>query len=292
VRQNKEHINVGNEEQIDYWNGQAGEQWARDDDFMARLLFPISEALLDHAPLENCRSALDIGCGGGSQSLMLAQRLSSSARVLGVDISGPMLEVASAKINTGGTNCAELDFLQADAASQHFDPNSFDLLFSRFGVMFFDDPLAAFTNLRSALTPGGRLAFSCWQAMKSNEWTWLPLKTALQHLPPPEPPVPNAPGPFAFANPARLESILSDAGFSDIALQPCNTTLRFGEAATLTEAVQQFTGIGPINTLLQDQSPAALDKVYPALEKALQPYFREGALELDSAFWLVTATSA
>jgi SAM-dependent methyltransferase len=283
---------VGNEEQIDYWNGEAGKRWAQDDDTMARLLLPISQALLDHASIDNSRHALDIGCGGGSQSLMLAQRLGADARVLGADISGPLLEVARAKINTGGSNCAKLDFLQADAASHHFDPDSFDLLFSRFGVMFFDDPVAAFTNLRTALAPKGQLAFSCWQAMKSNEWTWIPTRTALQHLPPPEPPAPNAPGPFAFADPVRLESILADAGFSDIALQPFNTKLRISEADTLPEAVRELTRIGPVGRLLQDQSQAALNKVYPALEAALEPYFREGALELDSAIWLVTATNA
>jgi len=128
--------------------------------------------------------------------------------------------------------------------------------------------------------------------MKSNEWTWIPIQTALQHLPPPERPVPNAPGPFAFADPVRLESILADAGFSDIALQPFNTTLRISEAGTLAEAVQELTRIGPMGRLLQDQPQAALNKVFAALETALLPYFREGALELDSAIWLVTAKNA
>jgi SAM-dependent methyltransferase len=283
---------VGNEEQIEYWNGEAGKRWAQDDDTMARLLLPISEALLDHASVENCRSALDVGCGGGSQSLMLAQRLQPGARVLGVDISGPLLDVARAKttsVNTGGVN---VEFLQADAASHSFEPERFDLLFSRFGVMFFDDPVAAFSNLRGAMTPGGRVAFSCWQAMKNNEWTWIPIQTALQHLPPPEKPVPNAPGPFAFADPVRLESILADAGFSDIALQPFNTTLRISEAGTLPEAVRELTRIGPMGRLLQDQPQATLSKVFAALETVLLPYFKEGGLELDSAIWLVTAKNA
>tara|TARA_R110001592_G_scaffold363372_1_gene686132 strand:+ start:254955 stop:255803 length:849 start_codon:yes stop_codon:yes gene_type:complete len=281
---------VANEEQIEYWNGDAGKRWAQDDDIMARLLLPVSKALLDHAPIAGSQRALDIGCGGGSQSLMLAQRLSADARVLGVDISGPLLEVARNKITTDG-KAAQLDFLQADAASYAFEPDSFDLLFSRFGVMFFDDPVAAFSNLRRAMTADGQLAFSCWQGMKSNEWTWIPIQTALQHLPPPEPPVPNAPGPFAFANPARLESILTEAGFTDIRLQPFNTALRISEAATLGQAVQELTRIGPMGRLLQDQTQQTLDKVFPALETALQPYFREGALELDSAIWLVTAAN-
>jgi len=282
---------VANEEQIEYWNGDAGKRWAHDDDIMARLLLPVSKALLDHASVGTCQRALDVGCGGGSQSMMLAQRLSADARVLGVDISGPLLEVARSKIATGHSG-AQVDFLQADAASFEFAANSFDLLFSRFGVMFFDDPVAAFRNMRSAMTKPGRLAFSCWQAMKSNEWTWIPIQTALQHLPPPEPPVPNAPGPFAFANPTRLESILTEAGFADIHLHSFNTTLRISEAATLTQAVQDLARIGPMGRLLQDQSQAALDKVYPAMETALQPFFKPGALEMDSAIWLVTASNS
>jgi ubiquinone/menaquinone biosynthesis C-methylase UbiE len=142
---------MGNSEQIEYWNGEAGKRWAQDDDTMARLLGPISQALLDHAQLDGCKSALDVGCGGGSQSLMLAQRLGETARVLGVDISEPMLEVARRKAETPADGRASLEFLRADASSHAFPPGSFDLLFSRFGVMFFDDPVAAFANMRGAL---------------------------------------------------------------------------------------------------------------------------------------------
>ena len=280
---------MANSEQIEYWNGEAGKRWAQDDDTMARLLGPISQALLDHAPLEGCTSALDVGCGGGSQSLMLAQRLGESARVLGVDISEPMLEVARRKAETPAAGRASLEFLRADASSHAFPPGSFDLLFSRFGVMFFDDPVAAFTNMRGALL--GKLAFCCWQAVKDNDWVRIPLKAALQHLPPPEPPPPNAPGPFAFADPARVTSILESAGFSNVALHPFSTTLRISEAAGLPEAVRELARIGPVSRLLADQPQATLDKVFPAMESALDPYFKDGALDLPASVWLVTATS-
>ncbi len=283
---------MSNAEQIEYWNGEAGKRWAQDDDIMARLLLPFSQALLEHASLQDCRSALDVGCGGGSQSLMLAQRLGAGARVLGVDISAPMLDVARARITAAGDTCAELDFLEADAASHRFTPGDFDLLFSRFGVMFFDDPQAAFANLRNALAAGGRLAFCCWQAMKSNDWTRIPLQAALAHLPPPEPPPPNAPGPFAFADPERVESILGGAGFTDISLQPFTTTLRISEAPTLADAVQELARIGPVSRLLQGQEQGVLDKVFPAMESALLPYYNKGVLQLPGAVWLVTARNA
>ena len=151
---------MSNEEQIEYWNGEAGRRWAEQDAMMSRLLEPVCEALLDHADVSDSHSALDIGCGGGSQSLMLARRLGPGARVLGVDISGPMLAIAEEKIAEAGEDAAALEFLQADAAEHAFEPGSFDLLFSRFGVMFFDDPVAAFRNLRGALSEDGRLVFA------------------------------------------------------------------------------------------------------------------------------------
>jgi len=278
-----------NSEQIEYWNGEAGKRWAQDDDTMARLLGPISEALLAHAPLDGCKSALDVGCGGGSQSLMLAQRLGETARVLGVDISEPMLEVARRKAETPAAGRASLEFLRADASSHAFPPGSFDLLFSRFGVMFFDDPVAAFANMRGALL--GKLAFCCWQAVKDNDWVRIPLKAALQHLPAPEPPPPNAPGPFAFADPDRVQFILESAGFSNVALHPFATTLRISEAPGLPEAVRELARIGPVSRLLADQPQSVLDKVFPAMEAALEPYFKEEALDLQASVWLVTATS-
>jgi SAM-dependent methyltransferase len=282
---------MGNAEQIEYWNGEAGKRWAEDDDTMARLLRPISEALLEHAPLGGCKNALDIGCGGGSQSLMLAQRLGAGAQVLGVDISEPMLEVARRKTGTAAAGSASLDFLRADAATHPFEPGAFDLLFSRFGVMFFDDPVAAFSNLRSALRPGGQLAFCCWQAMKKNDWVRIPLQAALQHLPPPEPPPPNAPGPFAFGDAARVESILGQAGFSQLALEPFTTTLRVSTAPQLPEAVRDLARIGPVSRLLTGQPQAVLDTVFPAIEEALRPHFQGGALDMQCAVWLVTGVA-
>ncbi len=280
-----------NAEQIEYWNGEAGKRWAQDDDTMARLLRPITEGLLDHAALEGCNSALDIGCGGGSQSVMLAQRLGAGARVLGVDISEPMLEVARDKAGIPAQGRATLEFLRADAANHAFEPHSFDLLFSRFGVMFFDAPTAAFTNLRRALQPGGRLAFCCWQSMKKNEWVRVPLQAALQHLPPPEPPPPDAPGPFAFADPARVEAILGGAGFVRVALQPFVTTLRVSQAGELAEAARELAQIGPLARLLTGRPEAVLDTVFPAIEAALQPYFQPGALDMQCAVWLVTGAA-
>jgi len=278
-----------NAEQIEYWNGDAGKRWAQEDDTMARLLLPVSEALLDHANIEGCQSALDIGCGGGSQSLMLAQKLGSDAQVLGVDISEPMLQVARGKAAEPDPTWADINFVQADASTYDFGTPDFDLIFSRFGVMFFDDPVSAFSNLRKFLRPQARLAFCCWQAMQVNDWTRIPLQAALQHVPAPEKSDPQAPGPFAFADPQRIQGILQASGFSDIAVEPFIRDIRFGEASTLGASVRQLAMIGPVSMLLIDQEPDVMERVFSTMEDVLAPYYRDGALNLPAAIWFVTA---
>jgi len=280
---------MSNAEQIEYWNGDAGKRWAQEDDTMARLLHPVSEALLDHAAVEGCQSALDVGCGGGSQSLMLAQKLGPGAQVLGVDISEPMLQVARGKAAEADPARADVTFLQADAATYDFGAQDFDLVFSRFGVMFFDDPIAAFSNLRKFLRPQARLAFCCWQAMQKNDWTRIPLQAALQHVPPPEKPDPQAPGPFAFAEPQRVQDILQASGFRDIAVESFTRDIRFGEASTLAASVRQLAMIGPVSRLLVDQEPDIMERVFSSMEEVLAPYYRDGALNLPGAIWFVRA---
>jgi SAM-dependent methyltransferase len=282
---------MSNAEQFEYWNGDAGKRWALEDDTMARLLQPISLALLDHAAVKDCDSALDVGCGGGSQSMLLADRMGPGARVLGVDISGPMLEVARGKAADAGSDIAAVEFLQADASTHPFEPGSFDLLFSRFGVMFFDDPVAAFSNMHKSLRPQAKLAFACWQPLKDNEWTLLPLQAALQHLPAPEMPDPHAPGPFAFADPQRVEGILQDSGFGDITVTSFTREIRFGEADTLPASVRQLAMIGPVSRLLAGQPPEVMAQVFGSMEEVLAPYYSDGALNLPGAIWFVTATA-
>lgn len=281
---------MSNDDQIAYWNGAAGQRWAQEDDTMARLLHPVCEALLTHANIDDCTAAIDVGCGGGSQSVMLAAALQAGAKVLGVDISEPMLEVARGR--AAPEDGASVEFLCADASTHTFAPDSFDLLFSRFGVMFFDDPVAAFSNMRGAMRSQGQLAFACWQPLKVNDWARIPVKAALQHVPAPEASDPHESGPFAFADPERVTAILTAAGFGDIAVQSYTPTLRISEAPTLAEAARGVAQIGPVGRLLVDQEPAVLEKVFTAMETALAPHYQPGALELPGAVWFVTARAA
>lgn len=280
-----------NAEQIEYWNGEAGERWAQQDELMATLLAPIAESLLDHADLEGCRRAIDVGCGGGSQSLLLASRLGVGASVTGVDISGPLLDVARRRAESAPPDCATLEFLQADASSHPFPEGSFDLLFSRFGVMFFDDPVAAFSNIHRAMTGPGRLAFVCWQSLQDNPWTWLSVQAALRFVPPPEPTDPEAPGPFSFANPVRLESVLSAAGFRDIAIEHHPVTMRWAAADSLEANVVGMMQVGPVSRLLQDQGEEVRKQVQDAVVEVMAEFYDGTALNLPGATWMVTASA-
>lgn len=280
-----------NAEQLEYWNGEAGERWARQDDMMARLLQPIAQSLLDHARPEGCRSAIDIGCGGGSQSLLLAQRLGPEASVLGVDISGPLLAVARERAARAPTDAAAMTFVEADASSHAFEPAAHDFLFSRFGVMFFEDPLAAFRNLRAALDHSGRLGFACWQSLRDNAWVWLSVEAALRHVPPPEPADPEAPGPFSFADPDRLRRVLGDAGFRDIVIEDHPVTMRWAAAATLEENVAGMMEIGPVSRLLLDQDEDTRHRVTAAVIDAMSGFYDGEGLNLPGSTWFVTASA-
>jgi SAM-dependent methyltransferase len=283
---------MGNQEQIDYWNGEAGERWAREDERMARLLEPIAMLLLDHiAPLQGLR-AIDIGCGGGSQSVLLAKRLGPSGQVLGVDVSGPLLTVARQRAETLPTDSATISFLQADASNHAFAPGSADLLFSRFGVMFFDDPTTAFGNLREALSEGGRLGFCCWQSLQNNPWVREPFKAALAQVPAPEAPDPHAPGPFAFADDQRVAGILQDSGFDSVRIEGREVGMAFGNGGNLQQTCAELVNIGPVSRLLQDQPDNIRQRVVGAVAEAMAPYFIDGRLSLQGAVWLVTAEAS
>ncbi|HEY8142678.1 MAG TPA: class I SAM-dependent methyltransferase, partial [Kofleriaceae bacterium] len=198
--------------QQEYWNGQAAERWISDRERMDRSLESISTVVIERAAPRAGERVLDVGCGCGTTSLVIAGRVAPGGSVVGEDISAPMIETARGR--AGG---APVEFLVADAATHRFG-SPFDLLFSRFGVMFFAEPVAAFTNLRAQLAPGGRMAFVCWRSLRDNPWAFAPLAAARDLLPPMEPPDPHAPGPFAFADSDRLRGILTEAGFRDVAI--------------------------------------------------------------------------
>src|SRR5215831_9712607 len=204
-----------NADQIAYWNGSNGQRWTDRQAEQDILLAPVSRALIDRAAARPGDRIIDVGCGCGSTSITFAERVAPNGFVLGVDISGPMLSRARQLARKG----LPVDFVQADATVYPFDPESFDLVVSRFGVMFFAEPAISFTNLRRALRPSGRLAFACWREPSENPWMMAPLQAVYQHVPKLPTVGPEDPGPFAFASKERVRHILGAAGYKDIAME-------------------------------------------------------------------------
>jgi len=246
---------------------------------------------MDRAGIAPGERVIDVGCGCGDTTIALGRRVGPAGRVLGIDVSAPMLERAAETARAAGVANVRLE--NADAQTHRLSPSAFDVVYSRFGVMFFTDPVAAFTNLRAALRPGGRLAFVCWQALLENPWLFVPLRAAAQHLTLPPPPAPDAPGPFAFADPERVRGILARAGFGDIVLEELHTTLTLGGGGTVDQAVRFLTeGVGPVSGVLREADPAVRPTVAAAVRAAIAPFHTPQGVRMGSAAWIVTARSS
>jgi len=281
-----------NADQIAFWNGDMGANWVEHDALMEAMLAPIGEKILDTLSLSATARALDVGCGCGHPTLSLAQRIGPDGSVTGIDVSAPMLTLAEHLADQDTADRAEITFLEADAQTHTFEPKSLDIVFSRFGVMFFEDPVAAFRNIHSALAMDGQLAFCCWQTRAVNPFMTVPAMAALELLPaPPEMP-PRAPGPFAFEEADYVESILTEAGFSDIAIAPISHPLVFGVGLSVEEVVERLVNIGPIAQMVRE-APDDLQR--PVREKviaAVSPHYEQSTgLTLAGRFWQVTARS-
>jgi SAM-dependent methyltransferase len=270
-----------NEAQIEYWNSSMGERWAENQENLDQLLAPLSEAAISAAMLQEGERVLDVGCGCGATALAMADQ---GAIATGIDISQPML--AQARSRAEGRSNPE--FVLADAALQEFN-GDYDLMFSRFGVMFFVEPVAAFANLRTALRSGGRVCFLCWQPADRNPWVSVPMAAALQFLPPSEPMDPKAPGPFAFGDSDYVSDILTQAGFDDVRVTPLEHPLSLGEDATV--AAEFITRIGPVSRVLVDLDQSRRDDLMNEVRTALQPHQGDRGVELGAACWIVTAAN-
>ena len=271
---------ASNQEQIDYWNGEAGQTWVEAQERLDGLLAPISAALMDRANVSASDRVIDIGCGCGETSMQLAGR---GAAVWGIDISEPML--AHARRRAGDSE--RLRFTQVDAATAEFTPDH-SLLFSRFGVMFFADPVAAFRNLRGALARDGRLHFACWQTPRENPWMAIAGRAVQPFLAEPEPaPDPRAPGPFAFADPDYLRGILEKAGFEGIELESIRPELHIADS--LDEAIDFQGRVGPVARALAELEGERRQQALDAAREALSGHMTDQGLNLGAAVWLVSA---
>lgn len=267
--------------QIAYWNDTAGRTWAEMQAPLDRQLSPLGlHAISVLAPRPGER-ILDIGCGAGDTSLHLARSVGESGQVTGVDISRPLLDIARGR----STGQPGVGFVEGDAQTYPFEAASFDAAFSRFGVMFFADPPAAFANIRRALKPGGRLAFLCWRSMAENPILTTPMAAAGHLLPPLPPAEPGAPGPFAFADPERVRGILQAAGFENIALTPHDEKIGGGDLDT---SVGLALRIGPLGALVRENMDKR-DAVVAAIREEMAKHLGPDGVKLASATWVVTA---
>ena len=276
---------AANAQQIEYWNGPVGERWATLQEKVDLHLSGITEELIRFAAPEAGERVLDVGCGCGTTTFLLAFRTAPDGGATGIDISLPMLGVARARAMAQN---ADVVFIEADASTYAFQP-VFDLLFSRFGVMFFADPVSAFANLRTALAPGGRLAFVCWRNFAENLWAWEPYQAALHLLPPQEPADPLAPGPFAFADGARLRDVLSGAGFAQIDIESLDGAVNMG--ATAEEAAAEALNIGPLARAAAGLDEHTREKIRRVVGSVYARHLAPSGALAPAACWLVRATS-
>lgn len=270
-------------EQAEFWNGPGGKMWLAAYARIERGIQDFGEAALAAADARPGERVLDIGCGTGGTTAALARAVGAGGRVLGVDISEQLVGAASAQ------GLANATFEIGDAAAWPFESGSFDLVFSRFGVMFFGDPVAAFANIRRAMRADGRLVFICWRTPPENPWAAVPMRAAQPHLPPIERPGPEDPGQYSFGDRARVERILTQSGFRDVAIEPVDRMLTQGK--DIPEVLERVGEFGPLARLFKEATPEQIAKAKAAIAEALKPHAKADGVVLAGACWLVRARS-
>ena len=271
-----------NEKQKEYWNDDAGPKWVKHQDRLDRMLGQVTQLLLGKIAVKPGEALLEIGCGTGEVAALLTE---SGAKVTGIDLSEPMVASAKARGATGA------EFLVADA-SLYRGSAPFDIAASRFGVMFFDDPVGAFSNIRGNIAGGGRMVFVCWRGPEYNPWALVPALAVKPFLPEAEPADPEAPGPFAFADDARLRGILENAGFADVVIDANEVEISLSEGGGLDDATDFACQIGPAARAMSELDDDARIKARAAVREALAGHIADdGQVVMAGAVWLVSASA-
>lgn len=272
-------MSESNKAQIDLWNGRVGEKWAAMQVRLDAMLSSVTAELKARAGSVSGQRVFDIGCGTGETCAIW---LDGGAEVTGIDVSSPMLAVAAERTRGQAT------LVEADASVWMGDA-PFDLAVSQFGLMFFAAPEAAFATIAANIRPGGRLLFTCWRAVAENQWVTTPMGAIRDLLPPSPPSVPHAPGPFALADRDRLDGILRQAGFADIAINPFNFPVCLAREGGVAAAVGLAMQIGPSGSALAEASQEVRAVAAERLKLAFAPQDRDGLVTLGGACWLVEA---
>lgn len=274
---------IANRDQFDAWNGESGTRWTADADRRDQVLAPVADALLAAAALAPGDVVLDIGCGCGATTLRAGNAVAPDGSVCGIDLSVPMLDLARRR----GSPLDQVEFIEGDAQTHKFAPTSFDAAISRFGTMFFADPVAAFTNVRGALRPAGRLCLATWRPLVDNPWLMIPGAALLGHVVA-VPSDDEGPGMFAQSGPTVVREQLTAAGFGDISLEPVDLSFTVGK--TIDDAVDYLADTGPARRVLdgipQDRQDTALAEV----RTVLADHADEDGVQLGGGIWIIQAT--
>lgn len=277
-----------NADMLAFWDGQGGHTWVTRQAHTDATLKEVTRALLEFAAPQPGERVLDVGCGCGAPTLEFARAVGPTGRVAAVDISGPMLAEGRARARSAGIT--NIDWRQIDPATAALD--GFDLLTSAFGVMFFGDPVSAFTNLRRTAAAGSRMAIVCWRPLAENPWMGVPMEAVSRHLPPRPPPDPHAPGMFAFAEPERVAEIFAASGWGTPRFEALDLELDIAAGRGLEEAVLQSTQIGAINSWLRDQPDNIQATAVASIREALEPFTTDAHVRLPGAMWLIASEPA
>ena len=281
-----------NADQIAFWNSDVGRNWARYQEQLDISLKPFGEAAMQRAALEAGHDILDVGCGCGDTTFALGERVGPGGTAVGIDISEPML--ARARLRADQLRPRNVSFRRADPQVDDFRSETFDIIFSRFGVMFFEDPVRAFSNLRSALSSGGRIAFACWQPAADNPWVKVAVDQVRERIELPLPPGPDDPGEFSFGDRDRVHRILSGAGFVDISIEAFEPDIILAGGAGLDETVEFTMTMGPASRAIEaaGEGEGVRARIADGIRIALEPYMTEQGVVMQSAGWIVSAKNA
>ena len=285
---------TANADQIAYWNEVAGSKWAANQERLDRLMAPLTEGLMAGAAARTGERVLDVGCGCGEVALRLAAAVGASEHVTAVDVSAPMLAHAASREaalpldGQAANGRAAVDWRRADAMTRRF-PADHDLVVSRFGVMFFDDPPRAFANLRSAMRPGARLAVLTWRRRADVAWMNAPLEWLTDLQPMPDDAT-GAIGPFALADPDTTCRMLARAGLADVTAEPIDGSLTIGagasDEAAVDDALVLLGGTGPAAASLRAMEPDARSQAMALLRAGIEGRVSGGRVALNGACWL------
>jgi len=270
------------DEQATLWNGTAGCAWVEAQDTIDRMYQPLEALLVEAVRAESARHVLDVGCGTGGTTLAVARLLGVNGQCVGIDISEPMIAAARARVGREG---ASATFIRGDAQSYPFEPAMFDAIISRFGVMFFDDSVRAFANLRSAARSGAQLRFIAWRSAEENPFMTTAERAAAPLLPNIPPRVPDAPGQFAFADGRRVQRILEKSGWTEIDIEPIDVTCTLPEK----ELARHATRFGPLGRILHEVDDQTRTQVVETVRAAFEPYVHGPEVRYDAACWMVGA---